>query len=167
MLRVLLVLALLCIVALPAHIAPAVLEDDYPHITLAQHYGDPATGATGDASLPLPRHCGVVLLRGLEHLWAASGGLLRVRHPLAHPEYLAGVRGGCVAGHRVPDFRVGGGLFAIYEGHQEAVMWLSACNELWQFLFVMAAFVCCCISCLANDTGDGCMRAGWFASRWR
>src|SRR4029077_5931434 len=34
------------------------------------------------------------------------------------------------------------GFFAIYEGHQEAVMWVSACNELWQFLFIAGAFVC-------------------------
>jgi hypothetical protein len=33
-------------------------------------------------------------------------------------------------------------FFAVYEGHQEAVMWYSACNELFQFLFGVAALVC-------------------------
>jgi hypothetical protein len=33
-------------------------------------------------------------------------------------------------------------FFAIYEGHQEAVMWFSACNELLQFLFGVGAVVC-------------------------
>jgi hypothetical protein len=32
-------------------------------------------------------------------------------------------------------------FFAIAEGHQEAVMWFSACNELLQFLFGVAAVV--------------------------
>ena len=34
------------------------------------------------------------------------------------------------------------GFFAIFEGHQEAVMWISARNESLVFLFGMAAFVC-------------------------
>jgi hypothetical protein len=33
-------------------------------------------------------------------------------------------------------------FFAVYEGHQEAVMWYSACNELLQFVFGVAALVC-------------------------
>jgi hypothetical protein len=32
-------------------------------------------------------------------------------------------------------------FFAIYEGHQEAVMWISACNETLQFLFGAAAML--------------------------
>ena len=34
------------------------------------------------------------------------------------------------------------GFFAVYEGHQEAVMWLAASMELLLFLFGVAAFVC-------------------------
>jgi hypothetical protein len=33
-------------------------------------------------------------------------------------------------------------FFAIHEGHQEAVMWFSAINELWMFAFGMAALWC-------------------------
>src|ERR1019366_8358770 len=34
------------------------------------------------------------------------------------------------------------GFFAVAEGHQEAVMWFSAVNELWLFLFGMGALLC-------------------------
>jgi hypothetical protein len=34
------------------------------------------------------------------------------------------------------------GFFAVYEGHQEAIMWPSASSELFVFLFSMAAWVC-------------------------
>lgn len=33
-------------------------------------------------------------------------------------------------------------FFAVYEGHQEAIMWFSACNETLQFLFGAGALVC-------------------------
>jgi hypothetical protein len=33
-------------------------------------------------------------------------------------------------------------FFAVYEGHQEAIMWFSACNETLQFLFGVSALVC-------------------------
>jgi hypothetical protein len=33
------------------------------------------------------------------------------------------------------------GFFAVHEGHQEAIMWFSACNELLQFLFGAAALL--------------------------
>lgn len=33
-------------------------------------------------------------------------------------------------------------FFAVHEGHQEAVMWFSAINELFQFLFGCAALLC-------------------------
>jgi len=33
-------------------------------------------------------------------------------------------------------------FFAIYEGHQEAVMWVAASSDLLVFLFGMAAWVC-------------------------
>jgi hypothetical protein len=36
----------------------------------------------------------------------------------------------------------GAAFFAIQEGHQEAVMWFSAINELFQFLFGMGALWC-------------------------
>jgi hypothetical protein len=45
-----------------------------------------------------------------------------------------------VIGYRVA--ALAAGFFAIYEGHQEAVMWVAASNEPLMVLFGLAAFVC-------------------------
>lgn len=141
--RVLLVLALLCIVAYLPALKQPFIEDDYPHITLAQHYGNPANWkelavhpfrfrATAEwffytcwsvFGLHAAGYYAVAILLHILNTWLV---------------YAAGVWP--LLGFEISAWAAG--FFAIYEGHQEAVMWLSACNELWQFLFVAAAFVC-------------------------
>jgi hypothetical protein len=139
----LLILALLAIVAyLPTPWQP-LLEDDYPHITLAQHLGDPANWRE------LAVHPFRFRATAEWFLWAAyalfglhAAGYYAVTillHVLA--TWLVYAMGAWpVLGYELSAWAAG--FFAIYEGHQEAVMWVSACNELWQFLFIAGAFVC-------------------------
>ena len=49
-------------------------------------------------------------------------------------------------------------FFAVYEGHQEAVMWFSACNELLLFLFGVGSLVC-----WLHYLGGGRRRRAWYA----
>lgn len=49
-------------------------------------------------------------------------------------------------------------FFAVYEGHQEAVMWYSACNELLLFVFGLLAF-----NCWLRFLEFGAKRWLWFA----
>jgi hypothetical protein len=157
--RVLLILALLAIVAyLPAMRQP-LLEDDYPHLTLAQHFGDPANWrdlaahpfrfrATAEwflyygyrvFGMHAPAYYAATILLHVLATWLV---------------YAMGIWP--LLGYELSAWAAG--FFAIYEGHQEAVMWISACNELWQFLFVAGAFVCW----LHFLFGEG-RRAAWYA----
>ena len=49
-------------------------------------------------------------------------------------------------------------FFAVYEGHQEAVMWYSACNELLLFVFGLLA-----LNCWLRFLELGARRWLWFA----
>jgi hypothetical protein len=141
--RVLLILALLAIVAYLPTLWQPLLEDDYPHITLAQHLGDPANWRE------LAVHPFRFRATAEWFLWAGyalfglhAAGYYAVTillHVLA--TWLVYAMGAWpLLGYELSAWAAG--FFAIYEGHQEAVMWVSACNELWQFLFIAGAFVC-------------------------
>jgi len=54
-------------------------------------------------------------------------------------------------------------IFAIAEGHQEAVMWISAVNELLLFLFGMSA-IACWIRCLKTDELQQRFAWPWFSA---
>src|SRR5271157_84635 len=141
--RWLFILALLCIVAYLPTLWQPFLEDDYPHIALAQHYGAPANwrdlaahpfrfrataewffyAAYNTFGLHASGYYAFAILLHILNTWLV---------------YAAGIWP--AMGFELSLWAAG--FFAVYEGHQEAVMWLSACNELWQFLFVVAALVC-------------------------
>jgi len=140
--RVPILLALLCVVAYLPALRQPFIEDDYPHLAIAQHLGDPANwrelaahpfrfrataewflfaGYRAFATNPAPYYAMTIALHILCTLLVYAMGTW----PLLGFELSAWAAA----------------FFAIYEGHQEAVMWISACNELWQFLFIAAAFV--------------------------
>ncbi len=137
-------LALLAVLAyLPALSFPFI-EDDYPNIAQALEYGPPSgwAGMAGDA-INRPRATSFLYLYWLH----ALAGM----NPL--PFYAAGI-----ALHAVNTWLVfalgrwrllgygvsawAAAFFAIYEGHQEAVMWISACNELLLFFFGALSLYC-------------------------
>ena len=136
-------IAALCILAYLPTLRQPLLEDDYPNLAIARHYGDPAAWRDLSGSVyrlratsewlmfaayrefgldPAPYYAVAIALHILcAWLVYALGFWPRV-------------------GYRVAAWAAA--FFAIYEGHQEAVMWFSACNELLQFLFGVAALVC-------------------------
>jgi hypothetical protein len=141
--RVLILLALLSILAYLPTLWQPFVEDDWPHITLAQHYGDPANWRD------LAAH--PFRFRATAEWFFYTAYNLFGLHPAGYYAlaillhifntwlvYATGIWP--AIGFELSAWAAG--FFAIYEGHQEAVMWLAACNELWQFLFVAAAFVC-------------------------
>lgn len=136
-------LALLAIVAYLPTLRQPLLEDDYPHLTLAQHYGDPANWRD------LAAH--PFRFRATAEWFLFAGYRMFGTHPAGYYAltialhilatwlvYAMGIWP--VLGYELSAWAAA--FFAVYEGHQEAVMWVSACNELWQFLFVAGAFVC-------------------------
>jgi hypothetical protein len=110
------------------------LEDDYPNLWQAMQWGSPAQAV---ALLHNP----VFRLRATSFwimflLWQVGKVVVHV----VNTWLLYGV---CRAW---PRMRAGAfwaaGFFAIAEGHQEAVMWFSAINELLLFLFGMGTLLC-------------------------
>lgn len=141
--RVLCILALLAIVAYLPTLRQPLLEDDYPHLILAQHYGAPSEWrdlAAHPFRFRATAEWFLYAAYSVFGLHAAGYYCLTILlHVLATwLVYAMGIWP--VLGFDLSAWAAG--FFAIYEGHQEAVMWLSACNELWQFLFVTGAFVC-------------------------
>lgn len=136
-------LALAAILAYLPTLWQPLLEDDYPHLVLAQHLGAPS-GWRDLAAHPFRfRATAEWFLYAGYRLFGmhASGyyALTIALHVVA--TWLVYAMGAWpLLGYELSAWAAG--FFAIYEGHQEAVMWLSACNELFQFLFVAGAFVC-------------------------
>jgi hypothetical protein len=141
--RILLALALVAILAYLPTLWQPLLEDDYPHLMLAQHLGAPSAWRDLAAHPFRFRATAEWFLYAGYRLFGmhASGyyALTISLHVIA--TWLVYAMGAWpLLGYELSAWAAG--FFAIYEGHQEAVMWLSACNELFQFLFVAGAFVC-------------------------
>jgi len=138
----LLILAVLAVVTyLPALQLP-LLEDDYPNISQARDFA--AGGWSGMVDHPLFRYRATsYLLFSYTYNWFGINPVgfhaaCIALHLLAvWLLYALGVWP--LLGYRLAFF--GAAFFAVYEGHQEAVMWVSACNELLAFLFGAASLV--------------------------
>jgi hypothetical protein len=140
-------LALLCLLAYAPALPLPLIEDDYPSLTQAQVLGGPQhlsdvfhhsvfrVRATSVWCMywlwkafhltPIAYHAFSLLLHILNTwlVWAIAGrwpGLGAGKWPGAGAFWAAA-------------------FFAVHEGHQEAVMWFTAINELWMFVFGAAA----------------------------
>jgi hypothetical protein len=139
-----LLLALLCVITYVPTLSIPLLEDDYPNIGLAQTFGSfsDLPRLFDDAVLrprattwwsmlllwrnfnvnPVPYHVfalilhigNTLMLYGLAMLW----------QPMRSAAFPAAA------------------FFAVHEGHQEAVMWLSGMTEVFLFFFGIAAVLC-------------------------
>jgi hypothetical protein len=137
-------LALAAVVAYAPMLTIPLFEDDFPNLWQAQQLGSPADALT-------LLHNPVFRLRATS-FWIMF--LLWRIGKLAPPVYrLASlslhilntwlVYGICLAWPRMRAAAFwAAGFFAIAEGHQEAVVWFSAINELLQFFFGMGALWC-------------------------
>lgn len=138
------VLALLCILAYAPSLTIPLIEDDYPNLFEAQRYGAP-DGLPHLLASPIARmratsYWTMYPLYRRFHLWAPAYHWVSLLLHIVNT-WLVYAIGLCW-----PRMRMAApwaaGFFAIHEGHQEAVMWFSAINELWMFLFGAASLLC-------------------------
>src|SRR5262245_5289865 len=140
----LLVVAVLAILTyLPALTQPFI-EDDYPNIRSALDYG-PISGweKMADDSVQRVRATSFILMHGLYRIFGLAPAAFYIANLILHIincwlVYASGRWRGI--GYRVSFWAAA--FFAVYEGHAEAIMWFSACNELLLFLFGFLSFLC-------------------------
>lgn len=137
-------IALLCFLAYAPSLSVPLFEDDYGNLLQAQVYG-PAAG------LPQLMHDAVFRLRATSY-WA-MWLLWQAFHLTPWGYHLASLILHIANAWLVyalaaswqpmrPAAFWAGAFFAIAEGHQEAVIWLSAINELLLFFFGAASLLC-------------------------
>jgi hypothetical protein len=137
------VLAVLAIGAyLPALTQPFI-SDDYPNIGLALVYGPiSGWGAMANDSVQRPRATTFILSYAIHHLFgprpAAFYSVNIILHVLNCWLLFAAGRWRAV-GYRASFWAAA--FFAVYEGHSEAIMWFSACNEPLMFFFGFLSFI--------------------------
>src|SRR5262245_37113775 len=139
----LLVLAVLAIVAYLPTLTQPFISDDYPGIASSLYYG-PISGWKDMASDPVerPRATTFVLSYLVYHFFGMRPAAFYSANILLHiiSCWLVFAAGRWQAlGYRASFW--GAAFFAVYEGHSEAIMWFSACNELLMFLFGFLSFV--------------------------
>jgi hypothetical protein len=158
----LLILAALAIVAYLPILTQPFISDDYPGIRHSLYYG-PISGWKYMANDPVerPRATTFVLSYALYHFFGMRPAAFYSANILLHiiSCWLVFAAGRWRAlGYRVSFW--GAAFFAVYEGHSEAIMWFSACNELLMFLFGFLSFVFW-LSFLEQETAK--MRWMWLA----
>ncbi len=133
----LLILALLCILAYAPSLSLPLIEDDYPNLTQSQTYGAPSALAAL-AAHPVYR-VRATSEWAMYAMWQVAGLRPWAYHLLSLALHIVNtwlVFAIALAWGRVrPAAFWAAAFFAVAEGHQEAVMWFSAINELWMFLF--------------------------------
>lgn len=138
------ILAFLCLLAYARSLRLPLIEDDYPNLAQAQIYGAPSAVAA------LANHT-VYRVRATSEwtmYWAWHWFHLRpwAYHALSLALHILNVWLVFAIGLAWPRMRLAAfwaaAFFAVAEGHQEAVMWFSAINELWMFLFGAVALWC-------------------------
>src|SRR5580704_13297508 len=137
-------LALLATVAYAPMLNIPLFEDDYPNLWQSQQLGSPAE-ALALLHNPVFRQRAtsfwiMFLMWRVARLAPLVYRLTSLLLHIANTWLLYGI---CLAWPRMRAAALwAAGFFAIAEGHQEAVMWFSAINELLQFLFGMGAVWC-------------------------
>ncbi|MGH9838398.1 MAG: ArnT family glycosyltransferase [Blastocatellia bacterium] len=137
-------LAVLAIIAYLPALSQPFIEDDYPNIRLARAYG-PVSGWDEMAkdSVQRVRATTFVLSYALERAFGLSPAAFYAVSVLLHIIncwLLYAIGRWRIIGYDVSFWAAA--FFAVYEGHQEAVMWLSGASELLMFLFGFLSFLC-------------------------
>ena len=120
------------------------IADDYPNLSQALTYGAPAGFGTlmGDAQFRL-RATSYWAMYGLWHVAGLAPPVYHAASLALHVVNTWLVFFVAAAWPRMrPAAFWAAAFFAVHEGHQEAVMWFSAINELLMFLFGMASLWC-------------------------
>ena len=145
----LLLLACLAFLAYAPSLNIAFIADDYPNISQARTWGAPGGLSTllGDAQFRLRS----TSYWAMYALWTMAGLSPPVYHAASVLLHVFNCWLLLAFGRSWPSMRsaafYGAAFFAVHEGHQEAVMWFSAINEILMFLFGLAALACWAKSC--------------------
>jgi hypothetical protein len=135
------ILALLCLLAYAPALPLPLIEDDYPSLAQAQTLGAPR-------QLPVLVHNTVFRVRAtsvwcMYWLWKWFHVRPFAYHVLSVLLHILNTWLVWAIASAWPGMRRGAfwaaAFFAVQEGHQEAVMWFTAINELWMFVFGAAA----------------------------
>jgi hypothetical protein len=137
-------IALLAVISYIPALTQPLIEDDYPNIALARSYG-PLTGWTKMArdDVNRVRATTFVLTHWIERSFGLRPAAFYAFSILLHVAnclLLYALGRWQVIGFRMSAWSAA--FFAVYEGHQEAVMWYSACNELLLFFFGALSLLC-------------------------
>jgi hypothetical protein len=148
----LLFLAVLAFLAYAPSLNIQLIADDYPNLSQARSWGAPdgMTTLLGDAQFRLRSTSYWVMCA----LWNAAGMNPPVYHTASLFLHICNTWLVLALGRAWPPMRTGAffaaAFFAVHEGHQEAVMWFSAINELLMFFFGLAALACWARDCAAE-----------------
>lgn len=143
-LLVLLALAALVLLAYFPTLSQPLIEDDYPNLIWAQRFG-PIAGWHALFADPVFRVRATTwwLMYGVHHLFglhAAAYYSATILLQILNTWLVCAMGAWKPLGYRLSIFAAG--FFAVYEGHQEAVMWLSGSTEPLLVFFGLLAFVC-------------------------
>src|SRR5262249_17468363 len=137
------IIAVLAIVAYLPTLTQPFISDDYPGIKRSLSYG-PISGweALAKDSVERPRATTFIFSYAIYHLFGMRPAAFYSANILLHVLncWLLFAAGRWRAvGYRVSFWAAA--FFAVYEGHSEAIMWSSACNELLLFFFGFLSFI--------------------------
>jgi hypothetical protein len=137
------VLAVLAVGAYLPTITQPFISDDYPNIGLALVYG-PISGweAMAKDSVQRPRATTFIISYAIHGLFGPRPSAFYSANILLHVLncWLLFAAGRWRAvGYRASFWAAA--FFAVYEGHSEAIMWFSACNEPLMFFFGFLSFI--------------------------
>ena len=137
-------LAVAAFLAYAPSLAIPLIADDYSNLTQAQIYGAPS-------GLGILWRDAQFRLRATSYwamfaLWRLAGLTPWVYHAASLVLHIVNtwlLFGLCLSWPRMRSAAFwAAAFFAVHEGHQEAVMWFSAINELLMFFFGMASLLC-------------------------
>src|SRR4030095_16850722 len=136
------IIAVLAIVAYLPTLTQPFISDDYPGIKRSLSYSISGWEALAKDPVERPRGTPFIFSYAIYHLFGMRPAAFYSANILLHVLncwlLFAGGRWRAV-GYRVSFWAAA--FFAVYEGHSEAIMWSSACNELLLFFFGFLSFI--------------------------
>jgi hypothetical protein len=136
------IIALLAIGAYLPTLTQPFISDDYPGIKRSLSYAISGWEALAKDPIERPRATTFIFSYAIYHLFGMRPAAFYSANILLHVLncWLLFAAGRWRAvGYRVSFWAAA--FFAVYEGHSEAIMWSSACNELLLFFFGFLSFI--------------------------
>ena len=140
----LLALALLCALAYGPNLSIPLLEDDYPNLNMALTYGAPGgLAAIAQSAVFRLRATSFWAMYALWQVFHATSWGYHLFSLFLHIANVWLAFGIALAWPRMRPFAFwAAAFFAVAEGHQEGVMWMSGMNEPLMFFFGGASLLC-------------------------